>query len=388
MRPHIIISAVTFDRGESGIAEYIRETIAELQQHARLTVYLTAHDAPHFAAGNATCVRIVPALLSHPLLLTLWHLFWLPCLIWLQRPNAVIMAAANRKLMAFYPAFTVGIVHDLALLRIKGKYGFWREFYQRHIICRLLRRVPALVAVSASTQRDIAEFCRIPPQRVQVLWNGIDHRRYRPRPAHTAHQLRKKYGLQAPFILYVARIEHPAKNHLRLLQACEHLWSTGRLACDLVLAGKPWAGAEPVLTAIEQSVYRHRIHLLGFVPAQDLPGLFNLAHSNVLVSQYEGFGIPAAQAMASGIPVLCSSTSSLPEICGDACVAVDPESVTAIARGLLQISNDIRLRQQLVEAGIRRASCMTWRAHAQGLIALCNAQQRPLMTATTNKGDA
>lgn len=387
MRPHFLVSAVTFDRGESGIAEYIRETVRQLDAHARLTIYMTADDHRHFTAPEGATVVVLAKALSHPLLLTLWHFFWLPLLAWWRQADCLILTAANRKLMAFYPVFTIGVVHDLALLRVAGKYGRLREMYQRYVICPSLRRIPALVAVSTSTQRDIVELCGIPPQRITVLWNGIDHSLYHPRPEAVIAATADPYHLQRPYILYVARIEHPAKNHLLLLQACEHLWAQGQLDCDLVLAGKPWPGAEPVLNAIEQSAFRERIHLLGFVPSDDLPALFNRARASVLVSRYEGFGIPAAQAMASGTPVLCSSTSSLPEICGPACVSVDPDSILSIADGLLRITEDTHLRQQLIADGITRASAMTWEGHVAGLISLWNAQRLATIAVTSLKGD-
>ena len=102
------------------------------------------------------------------------------------------------------------------------------------------------------------------------------------------------------------------------------------------------------------------IKYLDYISKEDLPAIISGAKLLTLPALYEGFGIPALEAMASGVPTVVSNLSSLPEVVGDAGVLVDPTSVDSIAGGLLKVLTDSNLREQMIVKGLERAKMFTW----------------------------
>ena len=174
----------------------------------------------------------------------------------------------------------------------------------------------------------------------------------------------KHFGLDRPFFLYVARLEHPAKNHLRLIAAFENFKAETKSPWQLVLAGGDWHGAEKIHAAIRRSQFKNDIRCLGFVPEAELPLLYRAADVFVYPSLHEGFGFPPLEAMACGCPVLCSTRGALGEVVGDAAATVDPENVSALKFQLTRLATDERLREQLRAAGLDRARQFDWRRTA------------------------
>ena len=122
--------------------------------------------------------------------------------------------------------------------------------------------------------------------------------------------------------------------------------------------------------ATEDAHLQERVHFLGWVAEQELPGLYSLAHVVAVPSLIEGFGLPALEAMACGTPVLASQSSSIPEVVGEAGLLVDPTSVEALSCGLQQLLSQPELRQRLRTAGLRRANQFSWAGTARQLLAV------------------
>jgi len=124
---------------------------------------------------------------------------------------------------------------------------------------------------------------------------------------------------------------------------------------------------------IAERALEGRVVHLGYVREEDLPALVSGAAALVYPSLYEGFGLPVLEAMACGIPVITSNVSALPEVAGDAALLVDPRSREAIAAAMRSILDEPRLRERLIEAGLRRASGFSWRRTAEGTLAAYRA---------------
>ena len=160
-------------------------------------------------------------------------------------------------------------------------------FYGRVIVRWLAWRQDRIIAVSRNTAKDLMQFFKLPSSRIQVIHNGLDHERFCPGATSAARTWAKqRFGLDLPFFLYVARLEHPGKNHLRLISAFEQFRKKTGSRWQLIFGGSDWHGAELIHKAIEHSAYRQDIRCLGFVSDQELPSLYRAAGAFVYPSLY------------------------------------------------------------------------------------------------------
>jgi glycosyltransferase involved in cell wall biosynthesis len=173
--------------------------------------------------------------------------------------------------------------------------------------------------------------------------------------------VRAKYKLPDDYILHVGTLQ-PRKNLIRLIEAMQAIRHAQRQVgirnLTLVLAGQPgWLSAPVLAKAREHSDV---VRLLGYVPDEDLAGLYSGARAFVFPSLYEGFGFPVLEAMACGTPVICSDTSSLPELVGEAALLVDPTDTSALASAVARVLSEDNLRAALVEKGFVQARKFSW----------------------------
>ena len=159
--------------------------------------------------------------------------------------------------------------------------------------------------------------------KVQAIPLGVDQV-YHPRPLSEIEDVLAQYGLQAQgYSLFVSTIE-PRKNLSNLIAAYSKLPSAMRQRWPLVLVGGKGWNSDEIHAQIEQATAQSWLKYLGYVPQAHLPLLYAGARLFTYPSLYEGFGLPIAEAMASGVPVLTSNCSSMPEVAGTAALLVEP----------------------------------------------------------------
>jgi glycosyltransferase involved in cell wall biosynthesis len=177
--------------------------------------------------------------------------------------------------------------------------------------------------------------------------------------------VRERFGISAPFLLSVGDLQ-PRKNHSGLIRAfAELLRSWPQFPHTLVLAGKETWYAERVRETARASGVAGRIRFLGFVSDEDLLQLYNACDVFVFPTFYEGFGLPALEAMACGRAVACSNTSALPEVVDGAAIAFDPYSTGEMVRAMADLLLSPELRARMERLGWQRAAHFSWQKTAQ-----------------------
>ena len=257
------------------------------------------------------------------------------------------------------------VVHDLAHERLPDTAPHMNDRWRRRFDA-WLRRAAGVIVPSHSTKADLLEGHPVEASNVHVTPLGVDMSAFAPAPPEAVEAVRRKYGIDQPYVLFVGGLE-PRKN----LDALVRAFATTEPGTRLVVAGGPvrWdpKAADRFDAAIAQlpPAARERIVRTGYVGDREKIALMSGATLLAYPSLYEGFGFPVLEGFAAGLPVLTSNVSSLPEVAGDAAVAVDPRDEAAIAAGITQLFDDPDLRAMLSAAGLNRASRFTWEATAR-----------------------
>ncbi|MES2705559.1 MAG: glycosyltransferase family 1 protein [Verrucomicrobiota bacterium] len=357
--------------GKSGVGQYVFSLVRELLKTGRvdLTLFVLERDIPLFNFTGGQCRLIpVPEQERPPVRNILWHQLKLPKEAARLKLD-VLHAPSYRRLILSAPCARVGTIHDLAPFHVRKKYDAARMFYGRVVVRRMARSQNGLIAISRSTARDIEKFFGIPQDRQHIIHNGIDHTRFQPGNVEADRAwAAEKLGLDQPFFLYVSRLEHPGKNHVRLIGAFTRFKQTTGLPWQLALGGSDWHGAETIRAAAASSPFSRDIIFAGFVADESLPRLYRAARAMVYPSLFEGFGLPPVEAMACGTPVISSTRGALEEVVADAALTIDPENPEAMAAALTQLATDSVTVGRLRAAGLANAARFDWARTAEKVL--------------------
>lgn len=365
------LSTSVMQRGRSGVGQYVLALVRALLPAARqheFTLFVLEEDLEKFDFARGV-MRLVPVPERYrPAVRDIaWHQTVLPVLA--RRLGLdVLHVPSYRRMLWRKPCALVATIHDLAPFRLAGKYDRARMFYGRVVARRLARRQDEIIAVSKHTACDIAAFFGLPRHQLTVVPNGLDHFRFNTRELGDRRAIAARRGITAPFFLYVARLEHPAKNHVKLIHAFNRFKATTGSPWQLVLGGSDWHGAEHIHAAVQRSPFRDAIHSLGFVSDVELPAWYRAADGFVYPSAYEGFGMPPVEAMACGCPVLSSNRGALAEVVGGAAQIINPDDEDAFTLHLSRFAADASLRDDLREAGLGHARRFDWTRTAEATL--------------------
>jgi glycosyltransferase involved in cell wall biosynthesis len=340
-----------------GTARSALESARALQEHTdlRLVGVAARHSGPPPQAWTPT-IPVEHLALPRNLLYESWH--------YLRRPHVqratgeVDVIHATGVAVPPKSAPLVVTVHDLAFLHDPAhftRHGL--RFFRRAL--DLTRADADLVVVPSEATRDDCVAHGFDEARVRVVPWGIDAAPATPDEVAAARAQRR---LTRPYVLWTGTIE-PRKNLPTLLRAFAQVDS----GADLVLVG-PQGWNEDLDRLI--APVRSRVHVIGFVPADDLAPLYAGASVFAYPSLREGFGLPVLEAMAQGTPVVTSTGTSTAEVAGDAGLLVDPRDEAGLADALGALLDDRDRAEALGEQGRRRAMTFTWVRAAEAFAAL------------------
>jgi glycosyltransferase involved in cell wall biosynthesis len=254
---------------------------------------------------------------------------------------------------------TVGTIHDMVPLLMRGTSLFPAERFSRILESFQSRKFPIIVP-SEATRKDVINLAGIASERIHVVYHGIDHSLFTPEPQPGDAAVLKGLGLRhGEYFLTVGNLE-PRKNVRRLVDAYRRARQATGLSAPLVVSGLAHKETSDSMELLGADAVSDGVRYIGYCPEADLPVLYRGARAFFLVSLCEGFGFPVLEAMACGTPVIASDTTSLGELIGSSGIGVNPESTEEIRDAIIAIDSKTDLRMQCRERGLRLARDFTW----------------------------
>jgi glycosyltransferase involved in cell wall biosynthesis len=277
----------------------------------------------------------------------LWEQTLLPLEVSRLKLDVLLNPGFTAPLVTSCPCVTV--FHDLQHKR-HPEYFRWFDLPPwRFFLWAAAHRARRIIAVSEATRADLLRFYRIPAERIHVVHHGVD-------PA----LLGLRRDRLERFVLCVSTL-HPHKNIERLI----HAYAREKRDYKLTLAGMRGFHADAIDRLIDELGLRDQITLSGWIARADLYDLYDRAWACVYPSTFEGFGMPALEAMAAGAPLLCSDIPPLREVAAKCALYFNPLDENELAQGLTRIVSDDVLRANLVRTGRERARTFTWERAAR-----------------------
>jgi glycosyltransferase involved in cell wall biosynthesis len=257
-------------------------------------------------------------------------------------------------------------VHDLSWHHVPESYSVLDRFRQRRWVSLAARRADRIVAVSETTRRDLSALFPEAAPKTVVIPPGVEERFFAEWGRRDEQRVRDRYSLDGRYLLALGSF-HPRKNLPKLVEAYDRFRSENPGRILLLIAGRGGKDSGRLLSRIVRSPFRREILLSGYVPREDLPALYAGADLLVFPSLYEGFGIPALEAMAVGTPVLVSDLPVFEEVCGAAALRFDPADPDSIARGIALSLQEEPARAERIRQGAERARRFRWEDSARRL---------------------
>lgn len=344
-----------------GLGRYTQEIVDNIIKLDRTNEYVVFLRRENFNSFNSDNPKVKKTLADIK-----WY-GWaeqilLPFYIWRERP--ALMHFPHFNVPIFCPVKFVVTVHDLILIKFPTQRATTlapliyqiKNFFYKIVITLAVKRARKVLAVSEYTKKDMVRQFKIKSEKVVVTYEGVaDFSLERPGAGNSADIL-MKYNITKPYLLYVGNA-YPHKNLESLLRVHSAINQQAK-NLKLVLVGKD----DYFYHRLKQSAVNQAGAVIfpGYAPDSDLKVLYTEASAYIFPSLYEGFGLPALEAMAFGLPVISSNKTCLPEILGDAAIYFNPENEAEMKEKIELVVKDENLRREMITRGLEQVKKYSW----------------------------
>jgi glycosyltransferase involved in cell wall biosynthesis len=266
---------------------------------------------------------------------------------YLNKEKPDLFVSPDGFLSLKYKGKQLPVMHDLNFMHRPEDLPFLVRTYYRHFFPQWASIAHRIATVSEYSKNDIAQTFGVPSERIDVVYNGANEV-FEPLNAESAKFIREKYTNGNRFFVYVGSL-HKRKNIENMLLAFDQFKKTENNEHKLVIVGNFLFGKGQVGKTLKTLQHKQDVIFTGRLNNEELAEVVGASDALVLVSFFEGFGIPLIEAFYCDVPVITSNQTSLPEVAADAGLVVNPHSVEDISQAMIRIATDPNLRQKLVE---------------------------------------
>jgi len=342
------------------IIQLIRSLVA-LDSGDKWVVFAQKHGQELIQNFESSCVQWVITPEISPARRLIWEQSTLPSLA--RKSRVELLHSLHYTRPIALPCASVVTFHDMTFFLFPQHHTRTKRLFFPLAMRFSAQRANALIAISESTRRDAIKILHIPPENIQTIPLGISSA-FRPiQDTQALNACREKYQLPEKFILNVGLVE-PRKNLPLLLKAYHKLFElTG--PPPLVIVGRFGWGVDEVHLQIKDLGIEKHVIFTGYVPAPELPLIYNLSEIFVYPSLYEGFGFPPLEAMACGTPTITSAVSAMQDQVGEGGMLVAPNDINALTQAMDLLLRDKQLQQTLAQKGRIQAGNFSWERTAE-----------------------
>ncbi len=341
----------------SGVGNYIEKILKQVKKLglSNKIVLFGSNNNYNYKSLNFENLILYNKIISKKKLLrVIWEQIFLP--LKLRQLDVDILHCPAHVIPIFSKQKSILTIHDLAFKLFPKTFKWQNRIYLNFIVPLSIKRADKIIAVSNNTKNDIVKEYNVNPNKINVIYNGLDEKFKILKEDTVINKLKAKYELPQNFILYLGTLE-PRKNLKNLIKAFDNLEESNK---KLVIAGgKGWLYKD-IFSLVREKKLENDIIFTGYVDKEDIVPLYNAATLFVYPSLYEGFGLPPLEAMACGTPVITSNVSSLPEVVGDAAITVDPKNINELSEAISNVLSNEDLQNEIIQRGIERAKLFTW----------------------------
>jgi glycosyltransferase involved in cell wall biosynthesis len=371
---HIGINALYLLPGKVGGAEtYTRNLVKWLlavDPHNTYSIFINEESAGIFES-LAPGITVVPCPIKatrRPIRI-LWEQCVLPFQVRSRKIDILLSTGLTSPI--FCPAISILVLYDLQHVNQPQNFSRLYLLFLKSIIYSSAKSADGILTISNHVKNDIVNFYHVQPEHIEVSYLGVDRELFRVDRQPLPSAIREKYRLPERYLLYAAA-SLPHKNHARLFAALQYA-KKQIPELKLLLIGARDKGEDTLAKEIRRLGLEEDVILLGWIPFEDVPAIYQGCEAFVFPTLHEGFGLPVIEAMACGVPVICSRIEPLIEVAGDAALFVDPLDSEGMAKTIVSLLNDPMARTELVHKGYRRAQEFTWEATARKTLGFIHA---------------
>jgi len=355
------------EHARSGLGSYLLSLAAYLPDSADISYELFGADIDRYTYSTERELKYVPVAVHDTFnAQRLWHAFSVNRFASRRSYDVVLYTSAAHMMPYSFKVPGVAVVNDI----MSGLLKSCKNILAVHQIRTGLKNVPRIIAASQYICNDLEQL-GIDVNKIDVIYNGIDHSHFYPHPLPDNNTVTiKPFAIKRPYLIYASRMNGPSKKHIELIKAFTVFKERTHLPHRLVLAGSEGPYAAEIQKAVSKSSAVSDIFLTGYFPAESFPELYSGADACIFPSVSEGVGLPVIEAMATGIPVACSCSGVLPEIAGENALFFDADDIEKFAGAIEKIVTDKNMREHLTSSGLEWAKRYQWDRTARMTLAV------------------